>query len=492
MGMAVGAGHVTATPVRARPLGDLETQGPRQWRSHGVQFYEDDAFLLQELSRYIGSALVAGDAGVVIATAAHRDGLARRLTKRGLDLSMAAAQGRFVSLDAAETLSTFMRRGRLDPERFAEHIGGLIARVTAMASGAPARIAVFGEMVALLWAEGQAEAAIQLEYLWNDLARAHVFQLQCAYPLGLFPRASDGEMVEKICAAHEQVIPAESYTSLSEDGARLRTITLLQQKAQALEAEVAELRRAQQALGERNRELGKAVAARDDFLSVAAHELKTPITGLRGFAQLLLRDMRRRGWIAPERLAAGLAAIDSQTEKLIHLVARLFDVAQLEAGNLRIEPVGTDLVGLVRATLAQQPCDDRHSFAFDGPARLDAMVDPLRFEQVLTNLLVNAVTFSPGGGRVTVRLEQEDDGSIHLSVTDHGLGVPVEQREAVFGRFHQAHGLHHLSGLGLGLYLTRAIVELHEGCVRIEQPEHPGSRFVVTLPPAATPGRQER
>ena len=115
----------------------------------------------------------------------------------------------------------------------------------------------------------------------------------------------------------------------------------------------------------------------------------------------------------------------------------------------------------------------------------EATVDPLRFEQVITNLLDNAVKFSPDGGRVTVGLGYDDDGGIRLSVTDEGVGIPPEQREAVFERFHQAHGAQHLSGLGLGLYITREIATLHGGCVWIEQPAHRGTRVVVALPPAA-------
>src|SRR5436305_29207 len=138
-------------------------------------------------------------------------------------------------------------------------------------------------MVALLWAQGQREAAMRLEHLWNDLARTHAFSLLCAYPLRFFGRAGDDKSMGAICDVHSHVIPAESYTALRNDEERLHTITVLQQKAQALGTEIEEHKQAQRALRE-------AVAARDDFLSVAAHELKTPVTSLRAFAQLLLRD----------------------------------------------------------------------------------------------------------------------------------------------------------------------------------------------------------
>src|SRR6266508_4305578 len=112
------------------------------------------------------------------------------------------------------------------------------------------------------------------------------------------------------------------------------------------------------------------------------------------------------------------------------------------------------------------------------------MVDPLRIELVIANLLDNAVKFSSQGGTVAVALRQDDGGAIRLSVTDHGVGIPADQREAVFSRFHHTHGDRHLSGLGLGLYVSREIVNLHGGSVWIEEPEGGGTRVIVSLLPA--------
>jgi signal transduction histidine kinase len=434
-------------------------RGGRDTCAHSVQFYSDETFLLDEVSRFIGSALGAGGAGLVIATQAHREGVAQQLEAHGLDLARAVTQGRYVALDAATMLATFMRDGWPDAARFADLFGGVLARATAAAAGERPQVAAFGEMVALLWAEGKHEAAIRLEHLWNDLLQTHAFSLRCAYPLRFFGQVGD--------------------TALGDEEERLRAITLLQQKAQALETEIEERKKADQ-------QLRAAAAARDGFLSLAAHELKTPVTSLRGFAQLLLRDARRKREIAPERLASALETIDRQTRKLNQLVARLLGTAQNEAGILRVEPVSTDLVPLVHAALAPYQDNAHHTFVFEGPAQLQTVVDPVWFEQVLTDLLDNAVKFSPGGGRVTVELGHDDDGGIRLSVTDEGVGIPPEQREAVFERFHQAHGAQHLSGLGLGLYITREIVALHGGCVWIEEPAHRGTRVVVALPPAAS------
>jgi len=181
--------------------------------AHTVQFYEDDVFLLRGLSRLLGSALGGGDACVVIATYAHRSGVEKRLKAHGLDVALAKEQGRYVALDAEETLSRFMVDGTPDPTLFREMAGKVIEEAGKAAGGEHPRIAAFGEMVALLWAEGKPDAAIQLEELWNELARTHTFVLHCAYPMSFFDKVEDAETIGHICSAHSDVIPADGYIS---------------------------------------------------------------------------------------------------------------------------------------------------------------------------------------------------------------------------------------------------------------------------------------
>src|SRR6202166_5453956 len=149
---------------------------------HGVQFYSQDKFLLEELSEYIGGALRAGDAAVVVATEAHRNGLLQWVTAQGLDVTDLLVQGRFVALDARQTLAAFMVEGWPNEELFNKVIGAVVTKASAAARRECPRVAIFGEMVALLWTDGKSQAAIRLEQLWNDLARKHSFSLFCAYP----------------------------------------------------------------------------------------------------------------------------------------------------------------------------------------------------------------------------------------------------------------------------------------------------------------------
>jgi PAS domain S-box-containing protein len=206
---------------------------------HSVQFYQEDRSLIAELARLVGTSLVSGDAAVVVASKPHRDALARELMARDLNIARATVEGRYVALDAAETLSQFMIDQMPDPPRFAEIIGHTIAKAKAAATADEPSIVIFGEMVALLCAEGKYDAAIRLEELWNTLADKLSFSLRCAYPMNGFQRDAQGELFMKICAAHSAVVPAGSPGVVLSDDERLRTVAKLQQKLEVLEHEKA-------------------------------------------------------------------------------------------------------------------------------------------------------------------------------------------------------------------------------------------------------------
>jgi PAS domain S-box-containing protein len=235
------------------PLSGLSGDSPSH--AHSVQFYGEDSVLLDGLCRFIGDSLESGGSGLVVATAAHREALTRLLEARGLDTQAAIAQGRYIPLDASETLSKFMQEGWPDPVRFSEVIGSVVVRAKHAAGGSNGHLAIFGEMVAILWAQGKFETSIQLERLWNQLCQTHSFALRCAYPMAGFNREDHGEPFLKICAEHSHVIPGESYMALSSEQERLRNISHLQQRAEALEIATAERRQAEKTLERRESEL---------------------------------------------------------------------------------------------------------------------------------------------------------------------------------------------------------------------------------------------
>jgi DNA-binding NarL/FixJ family response regulator len=175
--------------------------------SHEAQFYSHDAVFLESVTQFIGPALKSGNAAIVIATKSHRDSLLNSLKAQGMDVDAAMQQGSFVSLDAAETLSTFMVNGWPDADRFLEGFRNLVLSASIATKAEHPRVAICGEGVALLWAEGKREAAIRLEQLANILAETHKVDILCAYPFGLHIQ-EDGHAFRTICAEHSAVYSA--------------------------------------------------------------------------------------------------------------------------------------------------------------------------------------------------------------------------------------------------------------------------------------------
>ena len=178
-------------------------------RAHSVQFYENDAFLIELLSRFVGASLVTGDSAIVVATPRHREALAECLRALGFNLTVPLNRKRYVPFDAAATLAQFMKGGRPDPVLFNDMMGPVIEDARDAARTGRGRIVAFGEMVALLWAEGKIDAALELEELWNRLADVYSFSLCCAYPMSGFLGNPHAAPFLKICAQHTHVFPAE-------------------------------------------------------------------------------------------------------------------------------------------------------------------------------------------------------------------------------------------------------------------------------------------
>ena len=181
------------------------TSAEKAPHSHGVLFYPDDAVLLDSCTRFVTAALGAGDVAAIVATESHRDGLFERLKAEGVDVDAEIKHGRYISLDVAKTLSTFMVNDMPDWERFFEVVGGLVSGAAKAGKGEHSRVAMWGECGPLLWAEGKVGAAIRLEQLLNQLATIYEFDLLCAYALSRFQNGEDDDVFQSICAEHSAV-----------------------------------------------------------------------------------------------------------------------------------------------------------------------------------------------------------------------------------------------------------------------------------------------
>ena len=216
-----------------------------------------------------------------------------------------------------------------------------------------------------------------------------------------------------------------------------------------------------------------------EFLAMASHELRTPVGTIKGYAQL----MRRRG-IYNEQ---AVDAIVSQTDQLGRLVEDLLLASQIAADRLTLRPVAIDLVTEVRAAAEQQRVN-RATIRVEAPTEpLTVSADRQRLGQVFTNLLTNAIKYSPPDSDILVRVGQSGDAA-RMEVIDRGVGIPPEALPHLFDRFYRVAGAaERAQGLGLGLYITRRIVEAHGGRIGVESAPGRGSTFTVSLPLASEP-----
>ena len=228
-------------------------------------------------------------------------------------------------------------------------------------------------------------------------------------------------------------------------------------------------------------EAQKAITLRDDFISIASHELRTPVTSLKLYIQVLQKQFGRRG---EERLASSFAKMDAQLNKLTLLIEDLLNVSRIEYGKLYFQEDWFDLNEVVKETVEQiQSTTSKHRIRIEG--RISQLVwgDKDRIGQLLTNLLTNAVKYSPLADTIIIRLTAVQD-AIVVSVQDFGIGIEKEHLNHIFDRFHRVSDPEEKTypGLGIGLYIAREIIQRHGGTLTVESEKGKGSLFSFTLP----------
>jgi len=236
-------------------------------------------------------------------------------------------------------------------------------------------------------------------------------------------------------------------------------------------------------LAERERLYGEAQEAarmREEFLSVAGHEMRTPLTSL----QFQLHTVQKRLEAAqPEKAMETLARARAQLERLASLTEELLDVTRITSGRMTLELEEVDLAQLVGETaerLREGGARAGCALTIEAPSSATGVWDRSRLDQVVTNLLSNAVKFG-GGNPITVRVASDTSGA-KLTVSDQGIGISAADQSRIFERFERAVSKQSYGGLGLGLWISRQIVEAHGGRIRVESTPGLGSTFEVTLP----------
>jgi PAS domain S-box-containing protein len=239
--------------------------------------------------------------------------------------------------------------------------------------------------------------------------------------------------------------------------------------------------------------LKEAEYLKDEFVGIAAHELRAPLAVLKGYADMLIvQTARQHGPELADWQREALEEIKEATARLVNLSEELLEVTRMQAGRLILHRTPTNIVSLLqRVADNQQRTTTRHQIeVHPSQAELIADIDPGRVEQILINIIGNAIKYSPQGGPVIIKLWQEArTGMVQMSVRDHGIGIPEHQQVQIFGRFIRADNAQAwgITGTGLGLYLSRGLVEQHGGRLWFESKEGEGSTFFLTLPLATNP-----
>lgn len=301
----------------------------------------------------------------------------------------------------------------------------------------------------------------------------------------VFEQTSEGRLVPLIAAVGTAISLLLFIASMVESRARAEAETAasdLRRSEEMLRASEAELMRLVDAERQAHAEATAANRAKDDFLATLSHELRTPLNSILGWASML-----QAGQVAPEQQAHALAVIARNARAQADLIEDLLDVSRIITGKLRIELRPVTMESAVRSALdSVRPAAEAKGLALEWHPSTDGPVlgDPDRLQQVVWNLLTNAIKFTPPGGRVAVSLEQRGP-EVELRVADTGIGLTPEFLPSLFVRFRQRDSStkRQYGGMGLGLAIVRHLVEAHGGTVRAEsEGENRGATFIVTLP----------
>lgn len=439
---------------------------------HQVTFYEDDQALVDTTVTFLADGLHAGAPAIAVATADHLAAMEAALSRLAADFPHELGDV-FVGIDAHEMLDRIMVDGRPDATAFDATINEVLDR---FAQHPQAH--VFGEMVSVLWERGNVTAALELEDLWNELARSRSFRLSCAYPIGVFqPDHSDA--FQSVCRKHSSVAPTESFTRLQPDD-QSRHVAELQQRVAAGDAEREHLRHQRQELESSLWQLQQLEQLRTEFVAMVVHDLQSPV-GVISATLELLQDVR----MTDEETQQLLDGATQGTRRVQRLVDDLLLSLQLESGEFTFELRPGDLsAALARATSDVQASTGRGlelQLPFDLPK---VLIDEDRQVQILTNLLSNAVKFSPAGTGVQVIVEDRDE-QVVVHVANQGEPIPAEDQGRLFQPFSRLRPA--TPGTGLGLYIARELVRGQGGDIWVVSDEE-GTTFSYSVLKASAEG----
>jgi signal transduction histidine kinase len=470
----------TAATITPTPMPEL-LGGPAR-SSHIVQFYEGDDFLCDSVSHFLATGLEAGEPVCVVATATHREAFRARLARRGLDVDEARARGQLVWLDARDTLAKFMVGDVPDWTLFSSFFGALLDQ--SRRRNPLAIVRTYGEMVDLLWREGNKQAALSLEAMWNELATSHALSLLCAYVMGNFHRKGDADEFRAVCDAHSHVLPAAGRALPDDVDGRRREISGLQQRTRALETELEHRKELEVALREAlirekeaREEAERSVHYNEMFAGMLGHDLRNPLSAITTGANYIARLN------SSPKSSKAATRILSSAERMGRMIDQLLDFTRIRVGGgLALAPTRFDLEEVCCKVKDElEAANPERTIALEVAGNVVGEWDHDRLLQVLSNLVGNALHHGAEGSPVLIRCDGTDPAHIELSVHNDG-GVLPEVLPILFEPFRGNVRYQRTRGLGLGLFITQQIVGAHAGTIDVTSDAQAGTTFRLRLP----------
>ncbi len=476
-------------------------EGPRDALSHAaahdhlVQFYESEEFLHAIAGGFLAAGVNSGQPALAITAPRRREAFSRLLAAAGVDVERVGREGRLTFLDAAETLERVTRDGAPDFDRFRRVVGGA---VEALAGGVPGRkVRVYGDVVDLSWRAGNPRGAVELEGLWNDLARTHPIVLMCSYAMDSLGDEPHSREIQEVLSRHGYVVPAESWAQAGDANARLREVVRLQHRARVLEHELDRRREMEQALREaldekrrleegmraQNETLTRAIRLSETFVGMLGHDLRNPLNAISTAAALVARRSET------ELISKPAMRIVRSSRRMARMIDQILDFTRIRLGKgLPLAPRPIDLAEICR--LAAEELEGETAaprVEIEGRGDVAGSWDADRLAQLVSNLVANALSHGRSGTPVSILIDGHDAREVVLHVFNAG-SVPPALLPALFEPFaaSSAGGREASHGLGLGLHISRQIATAHGGSIDVASSEE-RTRFTVRLPRSPSP-----
>ena len=457
-------------------IAQASTDRPDGGSAHLAGLFATRADLVANVVDFITPALRDPDGvAVVVATPDHRGGIIAALADAGFDPDA----DRCVFLDVDAVLECLLRGGTVDRDRFVATMGGILDEHL----DAGRSVRVYVELAGRLWGRGEVAAAMRVEELADELARKRSFVLMCLYPMELFgDHDANGRALRTVSDAHTALVHGDLFRSGAQDE-QVHLGEVLQEEAVARAMDREEAFSEADALRQLLHEAANLARSRQHFAAMVVHDIRTPTTVISGLTGVLQQRMTE---LDPAQVAEFLATVLRNAERIERLVDDILTVAHQESDSFRYNLVPVDL----RAVVAQVATEIRQSTARTVDVSIAADLPPVladadRQMQVLHNLLSNAAKFSPAGTPISVQIERRE-GCLRVHVRDQGRGIATQDLDRLFEPFArlESGGPAQVGGTGLGLYVTRLLVEGQGGTIGVASTPGSGTTFTYTVPVA--------